>query len=84
MHTKTIPSSPMEVNNNYGRDDEQNYMEMSPGIEYMKMSPPGNHDNGNWLKAFSVPIRDLFWWYCVWSYTRLSCYIKLILNYFLN
>jgi len=45
MHTKTIPSSPMEVNNNYDRDDEQNYMEMSPGIEYMKMSPPGNQDN---------------------------------------
>ena len=65
MHTKTIPSSPMEVNNNYDRDDEQNYMEMSPGIEYMKMSPPGNQNNGNWLKAFSVPIRDLFWWYCV-------------------
>lgn len=50
----------MEVNNNYDQDDEQNYMEMRPKSDYMKMSPRGNQDNGNWLKAFSVPIRDLF------------------------
>lgn len=50
----------MEVNSNYDQDDEQNYMVMSPESEYMKMSPQGNQDNGNWLKAFSVSVRDLF------------------------
>jgi len=55
MHTKNIPSTEMEVNNNYDQDNQENYIEMDPKMpldqpdeeyDYVRMSRPENQENG--------------------------------------
>lgn len=63
MHTKNIPSTEMEVNNNYDQDNQENYIEMDPKMpldqpdeeyDYVRMSRPENQENGKldieWLQ----------------------------------
>lgn len=54
MHTKNIPSTEMEVNNNYDQDNQENYIEMDPKMpldqpdeeyDYVRMSRPENQEN---------------------------------------